>query len=34
MIAFPAISTGVDGYPLSEAATVLSVAIENFLPAD
>lgn len=30
-IAFPAISTGVYGYPLEEAAKVSSAAIENFL---
>jgi O-acetyl-ADP-ribose deacetylase (regulator of RNase III) len=33
-IAFPAISTGVYGYPLSEAAAVSSHAIEQFLLAD
>jgi O-acetyl-ADP-ribose deacetylase len=33
-IAFPAISTGVYGYPLSEAAVVSSRAIEQFLLAD
>ncbi len=33
-IAFPAISTGVYGYPLSEAAAVSSRAIEKFLRAD
>jgi len=33
-IAFPAISTGVYGYPLVEAAKVSSAAIENFLGAD
>jgi len=33
-IAFPAISTGVYGYPLEEAAKVSSAAIENFLGAD
>lgn len=30
-IAFPAISTGIYGYPLAEAAQVSSAAIENFL---
>ena len=30
-IAFPAISTGIYGYPLDEAAKVSSQAIENFL---
>src|ERR671923_579525 len=30
-IAFPAISTGVYGYPLEEAAKISSAAIENFL---
>ena len=30
-IAFPAISTGIYGYPLTEAAKVSSAAIENFL---
>lgn len=30
-IAFPAISTGIYGYPLDEAANVSSAAIENFL---
>ena len=30
-IAFPAISTGIYGYPLDEAARVSSAAIENFL---
>src|SRR2546429_4055609 len=33
-IAFPAISTGVYGYPLEEAAEVASKAIENFLSSD
>lgn len=33
-IAFPAISTGVFGYPLSEAAAVSSHAIEEFLADD
>ena len=33
-IAFPAISTGVYGYPLDEAAKVSSIAIESFLSAD
>jgi O-acetyl-ADP-ribose deacetylase len=33
-IAFPAISTGVYGYPLDEAATVSSRAIEQFLSTD
>ncbi|HLN87307.1 MAG TPA: O-acetyl-ADP-ribose deacetylase [Candidatus Limnocylindrales bacterium] len=33
-LAFPAISTGVYGYPLSEAAAVSSRAIEQFLLAD
>jgi len=33
-IAFPAISTGVYGYPLGEAAAVSSRAIEKFLRAD
>src|SRR5947208_9402154 len=33
-IAFPAISTGVYGYPLEEAAEVASKAIENFLTSD
>ena len=33
-IAFPAISTGVYGYPLAEAAEVASKTIENFLSTD
>ena len=33
-IAFPAISTGVYGYPLNEAAKVSSQAIEQFLSVD
>ena len=33
-IAFPAISTGIYGYPLPEAAEVSSKAIENFLSTD
>lgn len=33
-IAFPAISTGVYGYPLPEAAAVSSRTIENFLATD
>jgi len=33
-MAFPAISTGVYGYPLEEAAKVSSAAIENFLGTD
>ncbi len=33
-IAFPAISTGVFGYPLAEAAEVSSKTIENFLTTD
>jgi O-acetyl-ADP-ribose deacetylase (regulator of RNase III) len=33
-IAFPAISTGIYGYPLDEAASVSSGAIEAFLTAD
>lgn len=33
-IAFPAISTGVYGYPLAEAAEVSSRTIENFLATD
>jgi O-acetyl-ADP-ribose deacetylase (regulator of RNase III) len=34
IIAFPAVSTGVYGYPLDEAARVSSQAIERFLRAD
>lgn len=33
-IAFPAISTGVYGYPLSEAAAVSSRAVEQFLKSE
>ncbi len=33
-IAFPAISTGVFGYPLSEAAAVSSAAVSEFLASD
>jgi len=33
-VAFPAISTGVYGYPLNEAANVSSRAIEQFLSTD
>src|SRR2546423_8697486 len=33
-VAFPAISTGVYGYPQEEAATVSSKAMENFLATD
>ena len=33
-VAFPAISTGVYGYPLDEAAKVSSEAIEKFLKSD
>src|SRR5258708_29894096 len=33
-VAFPAISTGVYGYPLSEAAEISSRTIENFLSTD
>jgi O-acetyl-ADP-ribose deacetylase len=33
-IAFPAISTGVFGYPASEAAAVSSAAVKEFLSAD
>lgn len=33
-VAFPAISTGVFGYPLAEAAEVSSLTIENFLATD
>lgn len=33
-IAFPAISTGIFGYPLEEAAQVSSKTIENFLSTD
>ena len=33
-IAFPAISTGIYGYPLAEAAEVASRTIENFLASD
>src|ERR1044071_3854930 len=33
-IAFPAISTGVFGYPLGEAAKIASKTIENFLSTD
>ena len=33
-IAFPAISTGIYGYPLEEAAEVSSRAVENFLGAE
>ena len=33
-LAFPAISTGIYGYPLAEAAKVSSTAIETFLDAE
>lgn len=33
-VAFPAISTGIYGYPLAEAAAVSSETIENFLNTD
>src|SRR5437870_5839879 len=33
-VAFPAISTGIYGYPLAEAAEVASRTIENFLSTD
>ena len=33
-IAFPAISTGVFGYPQAEAANIASTTIENFLSTD
>jgi O-acetyl-ADP-ribose deacetylase (regulator of RNase III) len=33
-VAFPAISTGIYGYPLAEAAVVSSKTIENFLSTD
>jgi O-acetyl-ADP-ribose deacetylase len=33
-IAFPAISTGIYGYPLAEAAEISSRTIENFLSTD
>ena len=33
-IAFPAISTGIYGYPMAEAAEVASRTIENFLASD
>ncbi len=33
-IAFPAISTGIYGYPLAEAAAISSKTIENFLSTD
>lgn len=33
-IAFPAISTGIYGYPMDEAARVSSLAIESFLRTD
>jgi O-acetyl-ADP-ribose deacetylase len=33
-IAFPAISTGIYGYPLAEAAEIASRTIENFLSTD
>jgi O-acetyl-ADP-ribose deacetylase (regulator of RNase III) len=33
-IAFPAISTGIYGYPLDEAARVSSLAIQRFLSSN